>query len=88
MKEPIYKKKIGQIDGTIWVNEREGKKGTFKVYSPKIVKSYLIEGGDAKKTTDWKETTNFQVDELPVVTLVAQDLYKYCKENKSELREQ
>lgn len=72
-KTPLKKFRAGQITATIWENDKEGKDGkTFKAYSVNITKSYGVE--EDNKTV-WKDTNNFQKDDLPKVVLVSNLAY-------------
>lgn len=85
--EPEYKYKIGQIEGTVWINEKEGKNGKYKQYTTTITKTYLTKDGDPKNPKDWKTTNTYNTDELPVLNIITTNLYTYCKTNKQKLRE-
>ena len=59
--QPLKRIKIGLITATVWGNEKENG-GTR--YSIDIVRNY-------KKDDQWKETSSFGIDDLPVVAKVS-----------------
>lgn len=59
--KPLKRIKIGLISATVWGNETDNG-GTR--YSIEIVRNY-------KKEDDWKETSSFGIDDLPIVSKVS-----------------
>lgn len=63
--QPVHKETYGQIQTSIWRNEKE----EFTSYSASITKRY-------KDGDDWKSTTNFNVNDLPKLELAARKSYE------------
>jgi hypothetical protein len=68
--QPEKKFRAGAIEASVWANEieKEGVKRT--VHNVNIQKNY--KDGEA-----WKQTSQFSVNDLPKVQLVASEAYKY-----------
>ena len=68
--KPEFKARAGQIVGTIWKNERkEGQ--DFDTFSVNIVKSYK------DKEDSWKNTNNFNLNDLVKVEIVTRECLKF-----------
>jgi hypothetical protein len=59
-RQPSAKFRMGRIAATVW--ENQGEKGSW--YSTTVLRSY-------KDGDDWKTTSNFGRDDLPLVEKVA-----------------
>ena len=72
MRKPEKKISCGPISASVWskIKTIEGEKVKFN--SITINKAY-------KDGEDWKHTNSFNIEDLPKVTLVANEVYKYIK---------
>lgn len=52
--EVYFTAKAGKFKTTVFMNEREGKSGTFEAYNTQLQKSWLKQGGDPKNRDDWQ----------------------------------
>lgn len=69
-KQPEKTIRVGQIVATIWKNDRkEGQE--YDTFSINIVKSYK------DKEDNWKNTNNFQLNDLPKVELATNEAFRY-----------
>lgn len=75
--KPTFKTREGQIQGTIWENEKEGKKGKFTSYSVQIEKSYSTDEG---KT--WNKTNSYFAQDVDKLEKVVADIKAYLVEKK------
>ena len=64
--------RYGFVEASVWGRSEEGKGEVVKRYSVKIQRSY-------KKGTKWENTNIFHVEDLPKVSIVAQEAYKYLR---------
>ena len=69
---PIKVFRAGQINASVWAKEVEARGKTFTAYSVKIVKSYKDE-----KEYNWKETNNFNPQDIGKIQYVSQQAYEY-----------
>jgi len=83
MVEPVFKKKIGQFDVAVFLNERKVGKKTFEVPSVTIRKSWTTDG------KNWSEAKLQVFNALEIVKLQAllDDTLKYLLE-KGYLKEE
>ena len=72
MRKPEKKFSCGPISASIWANNRTVNSETVTFYSVTINKAY-------KEEEDWKHTNSFDIEDLPKVTLVANEAYKYLR---------
>jgi hypothetical protein len=79
MNKPEKKFSCGSISASIWANTKVVNGETVKFYSVTINKAY-------KEGEDWKYTDSFNIEDLPKVSLVANEAYKYVRlrENDSQ----
>ena len=79
MNKPEKKFSCGSISASIWTNTKVVTGETVKFYSVTITTVY-------KEGEDWKYTNSFNIEDLPKVTLVANEAYKYVRlrENDSQ----
>ena len=79
MRKPEKKISCGPVSAGIWAKTKivEGEKVIF--YSVTITKAY-------KEGEDWKYTNSFNIEDLPKVALVANEVYKSVRlrENDSQ----
>ncbi len=68
MAGPVMKFRSGAVSATVWENAR--KDGTL-FPSVKLSRSYRD-----KQTQDWKETSSFSVNDLPVVAILARKAFE------------
>ena len=72
MRKPEKKFNCGPISASIWANTKVVTGETVKFYSVTINKVY-------KEVDDWKHTNSFNIEDLPIVALVANEAYKCIK---------
>ena len=72
MSRPEKKFKCGPISASIWAEDKTVESGVVKFYSINITKAY-------KDGDNWKNTNNFNAEDLPKVALVANEAYKYIR---------
>lgn len=80
MSKPNKIFRCGPVSATVWLNAKEHKGEMIEIHSIRIEKSYLnpsYQGDDPKKK--WKHANSFAAEDLPKVTLVAQEAYKYIR---------
>ncbi len=68
MAGPVMKFRSGAVSATVWENAR--KDGTL-FPSVKLSRSYRD-----RQTQDWKETSSFSVNDLPVVAILARKAFE------------
>lgn len=68
MAGPVMRFRSGSISATIWENQK--KDGTA-FPSVKLTKSYRD-----SQTQEWKETSTFSVNDLPVVAILARKAFE------------
>ena len=76
MSRPEKKFKCGPISASIWAEDKTLESGVVKFYSINITKAY-------KNGDNWKNTNNFNAEDLPKVALVANEAYKYIRLSSS-----
>ena len=76
MSRPEKKFKCGPISASIWAEDKTLESGVVKFYSINITKAY-------KDGDNWKNTNNFNAEDLPKVALVANEAYKYIRLSSS-----
>jgi len=76
-KPPIHEVRMGRIKGLVWENEtRNGPR-----FSATITRLY-------KDGDEWRETTSFDRDDLPLVVKVSDRLHTFIFEHIAESRQQ
>ncbi len=75
--EPIHVVKLGRIRATIWENQTEDKDDVW--YN--VVPSRLY-----KKDNQWKDTTSFRHDDLPVVSKAMDMAYGWIWHRQMKLK--
>ncbi len=65
---PIMRFRSGAVSATVWENQRKDG-GTYP--SIKLSRSYRD-----KQTQDWKDTSSFSVNDLPVVAILARKAFE------------
>lgn len=74
---PVHELRLGRIKGLVWQNEtRNGVR-----FSVTVVRLY-------KDEEEWRETTSFDRDDLPLVAKVADQLHTYIFEHIAESKQQ
>jgi len=76
MSRPEKKFKCGPISASLWAEDKTMENGVVKFYSINITKAY-------KDGDNWKNTNNFNAEDLPKVALVADEAYKYIRLSSS-----
>ena len=76
MSRPEKKFKCGPISASLWAEDKTMENGVVKFYSINITKAY-------KDGDNWKNTNNFNAEDLPKVALVANEAYKYIRLSSS-----
>ena len=71
-QKPIHEIRLGHIRAAIWPNETEGRIW----YGVSIVRRY-------RNGQEWKDTTSFNRDDLPVVAQIAQMAFAWIWEHPS-----
>ena len=71
---PEKKFRAGAVSATVWINTNE--KGSFP--SIQLGKSYR------DKENNWKETSSFNVNDVPKALVVLQEAYKYVAMREKE----
>ena len=80
MQKPEKKFNCGPISASIWVNT--------KVMTGEIVNFHSVTINKAfKEGEDWKYTDSFNIEDLPKVSLVADEAYKYLRLKSVESNE-
>lgn len=69
---PVHEFKLAKVRATIWCNQDAGRSW----YSVAITRSYRV--GE-----EWKETTSFQRDDLPLVSKAADLAYAWIWQAKT-----
>jgi hypothetical protein len=72
MSKPEKKFKCGPISASIWSESKTVDGEMVKFHSINITKAY-------KEGDNWKNTNNFNAEDLPKVALVANEAYKYIR---------
>ena len=80
MQKPEKKFSCGPISASIWANTKTVTGETVKFYSVTINKAF-------KEDEEWKHTNSFDVEDLPKVVLVANEVYKYIKLKSTDSNE-
>ena len=80
MQKPEKKFSCGPISASIWANTKTVTGETVKFYSVTITKAY-------KEGKDWKYTGSFDIEDLPKVVLVANEVYKYIRLKSTDSNE-
>jgi hypothetical protein len=77
MPRPVHEIRIGRVKAVIWPNETE--QGAVR---HNVTLARLYKDGD-----QWKESTSFGRDDLPVVQEVARDAFRWIYANSQIKRE-
>lgn len=72
MQKPEKKFNCGSISASIWANTKVVTGETVQFYSVTINKAF-------KEGDEWKHTNSFNIEDLPKVSLVATEAYKYIR---------
>jgi len=72
MSKPEKDFRCGAVSASIWPVTRTVKDNPVTFYSVKIEKAF--KDGDS-----WKHSNTFSVDDLPGVTVVSQEAFKYLR---------
>ena len=80
MQKPEKKFSCGPISASIWANTKTVTGETVKFYSVTINKAF-------KEDEEWKHTNSFDVEDLPKVVLVANEVYKYIRLKSTDSNE-
>jgi len=72
--DPVFTFNAGQVRGAVFLNSKDDNRW----FSTKVVKSY--NDGTAKKP-DYKQTSNFNTNDLADLILVSQECYKFTRTN-------
>ena len=78
-KNPIRVFRCGHVKAAIWSNSRIIDDTLTEVHSIKIDRSYKDKDFD-----EWKHTNSFNVEDLPKVALVVNEVYKFLRMNTFE----
>lgn len=73
-KNPIKVFRCGHVKAAIWSNSRIIDDTLTEVHSIKIDRSYKDKDSD-----EWKNTNTFNTEDLPKVTVVAMEAYKFIR---------
>jgi len=77
MSVPVKKIQCGSIQASVWSNSTEYNNTLVEKFTVKIQKGY-------KKDNEWKNTQVFTIEDLPKVSIVAIEVYKYIRLKQSE----
>jgi hypothetical protein len=77
MSVPVKTIRCGSIQASVWSNSAEYKNTLVEKLTVKIQKSY-------KKDNEWKNTQVFTIEDLPKVSIVAMEVYKYIRLKQPE----
>ena len=77
MSKPENRFKCGPVSASTWAKSKTMEDEMVQVYSMNIDKVY-------KEGDQWKRTNSFTAEDLPKVSLVATEAYKYIQLNSSE----
>ena len=81
MVQPEYKSKKGQVQATVWANEKDGKDGKkFTSYSVQLKKSYTTDEG---KT--WNKSNSYFAQDIQDLTDAVADVKKYLEGKKVKI---
>ncbi len=75
--KPVKVLRCGPVKAAIWTNQRVIDDAVVEVHSIKIDKSYK-EGGQ------WKKTTTFTAEDLPKVSVVVMEAYRFLRLRSEE----
>jgi len=67
----------GGVQATVWsdIKEFDGKRVEF--FNVTIERRYLIKDGNSANNEDWKATNSMRAEDLPKVSLVCDQAFKY-----------
>ena len=72
MQKPEKKFSCGPVSASIWAKNKTVGGEAVKFYSVTITKAY-------KEGEDWKYTNSFDIEDMPKVALVTNEVYKYIR---------
>ena len=72
-QKPVHEVRLGRIRAAIWPNQVDGRETWFNVTFSRLYKD-----GD-----QWKDTSAFRRDDLPIVAKVADMAYAWIWEQKT-----
>jgi len=76
-KKPVKVFNCGPVKAAIWADSRIVNNVMVEVHSIRIDKSY-------KDGEEWKHTNTFNVEDLPKVSVVAMEIYRFLRVHTSE----
>ena len=82
-QKPAHKVELGRIRAAVWANST--KKGLR--YNVTFTRSYLAEQKTPDAKSDWKESTSFGREDLPLVSKAADLAYAWIENKNSEAAE-
>ena len=77
MSTPQKTFRCGRIAASVWLNPQVVNKAMVNLPSIKITKAYKKDPQD----NEYAYTNSFNIDDLPAVTLVAQEVYRHFRLN-------
>jgi len=78
-KPPIKVFRCGPVKAAIWLNNVERDGEVVAIHSIRVDKIYKD-----KNDNEWKHTNSFGAEDLPKVTIVANEAYKFIRLRTSE----
>jgi len=72
VNKPVFQIRAGRVNGSIFVNEVEDN----SFFSSVITKSY---NDGSEKKPDWKNTNNYNSNDVADLILVSQKCYEYVR---------
>ena len=76
-KKPVNVFNCGPIKAAIWADSRIVNNAMVEVHSVRIDKSF-------KDGEEWKHTNTFNIEDLPKVSVVAMEIYRFLRVHTSE----
>ncbi len=76
MSSPEKRFRCGPVSASIWTEVKAVQGEMVKFYSIKIDRAF-------KEGDEWKHTNRFNAEDLPKVTIVANEAYKYIRLTES-----
>jgi hypothetical protein len=73
-KNPVKVFTCGAVKAAIWADSRVVNNTVVEVHSVRIDRSYKD-----KDSNEWKHTNTFNTEDLPKVSIVAQEAYKFIR---------
>jgi len=75
-KQPTHEIKLGSIRATIWANDTEDRETWFNVTISRLYKS----------NDEWKDTTSFRRDDLPIVVKALDMAYSWIWRKQRQIQ--